>query len=157
MAAKQATLVLYESAASSYVQKVKIALREKGIPFTAEVPEDLLSNQTSGPLRTANPKVEVPALLDGDLQIFDSTIILEYLEDKWPEPALLPKDPAARARARIIEDICDGEYEATNWGLLEVRWFKRAEGALAEELERQGKAHTEQIQSWLTKQLGSHS
>lgn len=153
--AAEAGLVLYESPVSSYVQKVKIALREKGLDFANKVPEDLMSNEKSGPLRSANPRVEVPVLVDGDLQIFDSTIILEYLEDKWPEPALLPKDPMARARARMIEEICDTEYEAVNWGLAEVRWFKRAEGALAQELEKQGKHHVEIIQRWLVEKLGS--
>ncbi|KAK5076587.1 hypothetical protein LTR64_005934 [Lithohypha guttulata] len=148
-------IVLLESPVSSYVQKVKIVLREKGIPFTTKVPEDLSNNVISGPLRAANPRVEVPVLIDGDLEIFDSTIILEYLEDKWPSPALLPKDPASRARARMIEEICDTEYEAINWGVAEVRWFKRAEGVLAEELERNGKHHVEVIQQWLTEKLGA--
>lgn len=154
--ASQQGLVLYESAVSSYVQKVKIALREKGIDFTVKVPEDLSNNMKAGPLRSANPRVEVPVLVDGDLQIFDSTIILEYLEDKWPEKPLLPKDPKARARARMIEEICDTEYEAVNWGLAEVSWFNRAEGEMAEELKRQGKHHVETIQSWLAEKLGSN-
>ena len=148
-------LILYESPVSSYVQKVKIVLREKQIPFTTKVPEDLANNAISGPLRSANPRVEVPVIVDGDLQIFDSTIILEYLEDKHPEHPMLPKDPAARARARMIEEICDTEYEAVNWGLAEVRWFKRAEGQHADELERQGKHHIATIQQWLSEKLGN--
>lgn len=155
MATTSTNLVLYESPVSSYVQKVKIALREKGIPFTKKVPEDLMSDVKSGPLRSANPRLEVPVLIDGDLQIFDSTIILEYIEDKFPDKPLRSKDPAARARARMIEEICDNEYEATNWGICEVRWFGRAEGALAQELERQGKHHIETIQAWLAEKLGS--
>jgi len=148
-------IVVYESPVSSYVQKVKICLREKGIPFTTKVPEDLSNNMTSGPLHSANPRLEVPVLVDGNLQIFDSTIILEYLEDKWPSPQLLPQDPASRANSRMIEEICDTEYEAANWGLAEVQWFKRAEGPLALELEKQGKHHIETMQQWLTERLGS--
>lgn len=150
------SLVLYESPVSSFVQKVKIGLREKGLDFTPNMPSDMLTNKTSGPLRSANPRMEVPCLIDGDLQIFDSTIILEYLEDKWPNPPLLPKDPADRARARMIEDICDVEYESTNWGLAEVRWFKRVEGEKAEEMERQAKHHITEFQAWLTQKLGSN-
>lgn len=148
-------LVVYESPVSSYVQKVKIALREKGLVFRTEVPKDLSNNMTSGSLRSMNPRVEVPVLIDDDFSIFDSTIILEYLEDKWPEPALLPKDPVARARARMIEEICDTEYEAINWGIAEVRWFGRAEGVLAQELEKQGKHHVEIVQQWLAEKLGT--
>nr|AIL25482.1 GSTN-32 [Exophiala pisciphila] len=105
-----------------------------------------------------NPRVEMPMLVDGDLRIWDSTIILEYIEDKWPEPALLPPakaDPAGRARARMIEDVCDTHYEAVNWGLGEVNTFGRAEGAAAEKLTAQAKHQIKQVQTWLGEQLGA--
>ena len=47
----------------------------------------------------------MPALVDGEARIFDSTIILEYHEDKVPAPPLLPKDPVERADARMIEEV----------------------------------------------------
>jgi glutathione S-transferase len=50
-----------------------------------------------------NPKRQVPVLIHGDLEIFDSTQIFEYFEDLRPEPALWPAPPAARARARLLE------------------------------------------------------
>jgi len=50
-----------------------------------------------------NPKQQVPVLVDGDLEIFDSTQIFEYLEDVAPEPPLWPRDLRARARARLLE------------------------------------------------------
>lgn len=99
---------------SSYVQKVKIALHEKGVEFTSEVPPDISTN-TEGPLHESNLRVEVPVLFHNDITIFDSTIILEYIEDVWPETPLLPKDPRDRAKARMIEDVCDTTYEALNW------------------------------------------
>ena len=127
-------MLLYEHPLSSYAQKVKIALREKGLDFKAETPPALGSGKAEGQFAAASPRNEVPALIDGDAQIFDSTIILEYLEDKFPSPPLLPRDPAARAKARMIEDVCDTLYEAINWGLSEIRWFKRAEGEQAEKM-----------------------
>ena len=95
-------------------------------------------------------------LVDGDLEIFDSTIILEYIEDKWPEPGLLPprSDPAARAKARMIEELCDTQYEGLNWAMSELSWFKRAEGELAEKLKAQAAHQTKQLQAWLTERLG---
>ena len=127
-------MLLYEHPLSSYAQKVKIALREKGLDFKAETPPALGSGKAEGQFAAASPRNEVPALIDGDVQIFDSTIILEYLEDKFPSPPLLPRDPALRAKARMIEEVCDTLYEAINWGLSEIRWFKRAEGEQAEKM-----------------------
>ena len=147
-------MLLYEHPLSSYVQKVKIALREKGVAFDKQVPDTLGTGQPAGPFGAASPKVEVPALVDGEVRIFDSTIILEYIEDKFPTPPLLPSDPAGRARARMIEDVCDTQYEAINWGLGEIRWFGRAEGALAETLRAAATRQTRQLQEWLAAQLG---
>ena len=95
-------MLLYEHPLSSYAQKVKIALREKGIAFDLETPQAIGSGGSAGLFAATSPRLEVPALIDGDAQIFDSTIILEYLEDKYPSPPLLPRDPAARASARMI-------------------------------------------------------
>ena len=106
---------LFEHPLSPYAQKVKLALIEKGIPFEASMP-DLLSGGDAA-FRAANPRLEVPALVDGDATVYDSTIILEYLEDKWPNPPLLPKGPAERARVRMIEDLMDSLYEPNNWGV----------------------------------------
>ena len=51
----------------------------------------------------ANPKAQVPVLLDKGLTLYDSTVICEYLEDAYPDPPLYPREPAARARCRLIE------------------------------------------------------
>jgi glutathione S-transferase len=57
-----------------------------------------------------NPKQQVPVLVHGELEIFDSTQIFEYLEDLVPEPALWPKETRARARARRLEHESDEVY-----------------------------------------------
>ena len=113
---------LFDHPVSSYAQKVRIALRQKGIPFESEVPDGLGSGNPIPSLAAANPRLEVPALVDGDFKIFDSKVILNYLEDKYPEKPLLPKDPRSRAEARLIEEVCDAQYEAINWVIGEVRW-----------------------------------
>lgn len=148
-------MLLYEHPLSSYAQKVKIALREKGIAFDVETPSAIGSGTSAGLFAAASPRREVPALIDGDAHIFDSTIILEYIEDKFPSPALRPADPLARANARMIEEICDTLYEAINWGLSEIRWFKRAEGEHAEKMLAAARRQTAELQDWLTDKLGS--
>ena len=101
-------LKLFEHPFSPYVQKVKIALYEKNVAFEVEMP-DAFSGAPTVFVET-NPRVEVPALVDDDFAIFDSTIILDYVEEKWPTPALLPATPRDRARVRMIEDVCDTYY-----------------------------------------------
>jgi glutathione S-transferase len=90
--------------------KAEIALREKGIDFELTM---VSFDRTHGyepkhpeVLRT-NPKRQVPVLIDGEVEIFDSTQIFEYLEDKWPHPPLWPESPADRARARQLEHCSD--------------------------------------------------
>lgn len=148
-------MLLYEHPLSSYAQKIKIALREKGVPFTAEIPGSFGTGRSEGPFAAANPRTEVPVLVDGDVSIFESTVILEYVEERWPDPPLLPHDPAARAFARLTEEVCDTQYEAVNWGFGEVLWFGRATGALADHLRRRAAAQTRTLQAWLTARLGA--
>jgi glutathione S-transferase/RNA polymerase-associated protein len=144
-------IVFYEHPLSPYAQKVKIALREKQIEFEPRIP-DLFSG--GDPVfQAANPRQEVPALVDGDMAVFDSTIILEYLEDRWPQPALLPSGAAARARARMLEELCDTYFEAINWAVFEVRVFERATGALAEQLLARAAGQVAGVMAYLDRQL----
>jgi len=116
---------LFDVPVSPYAQKVKLALLEKGLSFETQL-EDL--TQPSDELRRSSPRLEVPALLDGDVLLHDSSIILEYLEDAYPEPALLPRGARERARVRWIEELCDTQYEAVVWGVAELTVFQRASG-----------------------------
>ena len=146
-------LTLYEHPLSPYAQKVKISLREKNVPFEVKTPDGIGAGDTSGEFVAANPRAEVPALIDGKNGIFDSTIILEYVEDKWPSPAMMPADPVARAKQRMIEEICDTQYEAINWGMGELLWFGRG-GDAKDTILANAKSQTERLQNWLTRQLG---
>jgi glutathione S-transferase len=95
---------------SMFGAKAEIALREKGVDFDLElVPYDPQHGyQPKHPdVLRVNPKRQVPVLLDADIEIFDSTQIFEYAEDRWPTPPLWPASPAARARARQLEHASD--------------------------------------------------
>lgn len=147
-------ITLYDHPLSPYAQKVKISLREKGLAFETVAPGGLGAGGAQGDFVEASPRAEVPALVDGDVRIFDSTIILEYLDDAYPDPAMRPASPADRARVRMLEEVMDTHFEAINWGLSEIRWFKRAEGAQADALFAAAKSQTEGFFAWLEKQLG---
>lgn len=147
-------IILYENPLSPYVQKIKIALREKGIEFETKTPDVRGGGFGGSEFLTANPRAEVPLFIDGDVKIFDSTIILEYIEDKWLEPQLLPSNPAERARVRMIEEVMDTYYEPINWGLGEINYFNRAEGELAQTINKNAQQQAAKCRQWLTKQLG---
>jgi glutathione S-transferase len=144
---------LYEHPLSPYAQKVKIALAEKGVEFECRLP-DFMSGQDAE-FQAANPRLEVPALVDDDTKVFDSTIILEYIEDRWPKPALLPTTPAARARVRTLEELCDTYYEAINWAAMEIRVFQRATGELADRLLGRGTEQVHGVNAYLARELGT--
>jgi len=147
-------ILLYEHPLSPYAQKVKIALAEKGVDFTTKLPEAFGSGAVRDEaFKRGSPRHEVPLLVDGETEIWDSTVILEYIEDKWREPPLLPADPAERARQRMIEDVMDTQYEAINWALLEIEGFKRAKGGLRDQLLTRAAAQTAALQGWLERAL----
>ena len=148
-------LKLYEHPLSAYAMKVKIALNEKSLDYETAIPEGMSAGTAGGEFVNANPRAEVPTLVDGDFRVFDSTVILEYIEEKWPHPPLLPKTPAERARVRMIEDVMDTQYEPNNWGTFEVLRYQRATGELADELVACGKRNIEQLQAWLDRELGN--
>jgi glutathione S-transferase len=99
-------MLLYSGPVSLFSRKVEIALVEKNIAFDRVI---VSFSQTKGcapkhpAVISANPKGQVPVLVDGGLTLYDSTVIIEYLEDKYPSPALFPREPNARARCRLLE------------------------------------------------------
>jgi glutathione S-transferase len=103
-------LKIYSGPLSMFGAKVEIAAREKGVEFDlVMVPFDFEHGYAPKhpEVLRINPKHQVPVLVDGDVQIFDSTQIFEYLEDRWAEPPLWPRSIAARAQARKLELYSD--------------------------------------------------
>jgi glutathione S-transferase len=94
---------------SPFSAKVRIALAEKKLACEIENVPTTRAGVVSKPasLVAINPRGQVPVLVDFELAIYDSTVIVEYLEDRAPEPPLYPKDPVSRARCRQLEDAGD--------------------------------------------------
>ena len=90
--------------------KVEIAAREKGIAVDV-VMVSFSQQQGYSPrhpeVLRVNPKRQVPVWIDGDVELYDSTQIFEYLEQRWPTPPLWPATAAERARARLLEHASD--------------------------------------------------
>ena len=89
---------------SPFVRKVLVALKEKGLDAEL-VPSN--PQQPDEEFAAVSPFHKIPAFRDGDFSVADSTAIVTYLEAKYPEPALLPAAPEARARAIWFEEVAD--------------------------------------------------
>lgn len=86
--------------------KVRVALAHKNLPYEVE---DIPPRDRSRPL-SASRQGLVPVLVDGDRAIADSTAILLYLEERHPDPPLLPRDALERARCLVLEDWADRAF-----------------------------------------------
>jgi len=98
IANRKSVMTLYSSNSDLHCHRVRIVLAEKGINFeVVEVvphnpPEDLLE---------LNPYGSAPTLVDRELVLYDSRVIMEYLDERFPHPPLMPVDPVSRGRTRM--------------------------------------------------------
>jgi glutathione S-transferase len=109
-ASMESRMRLFSGPLSMFGAKAQIAAIEKGLAFElVMVPFDMtrLYEPKHPEVLRVNPKRQVPILIHGDLEIFDSTQIFEYLEDVQPRPALWPAGAVARAQARLLEHKSD--------------------------------------------------
>lgn len=120
-------LYTYWRSSSSY--RVRIALNLKGIDYQS-VPVHLVRDggeQLTAEYRKINPQQLIPVLIDGDIVLRQSLAIIEYLEETHPKPALLPADPAGRARVRAIAQLIADEMQPLN-NLGVLRYLKQDAG-----------------------------
>ena len=95
---------LYDFKSSPNCQRVKVVLAEKNLPYEI-IPVDLRKQeQKTAEFLKLNPYGKVPVLLDDGTALYESCIINEYLNEKYPSPPLMPADPGKRAKARILTD-----------------------------------------------------
>lgn len=112
------TLTLYSAARCPYAARARIVLAEKGVEF--EVVEIDLAARPAW-LYEKNPAGRVPVLEEDGRPLPESVVIMEFLDERYPEPALLPADPADRAHVRLL--ICrDDEFTDPYYA------FRRGEG-----------------------------
>lgn len=102
-------LTLYHHGSSVCAAKVRIVLQEKALPWEGVYLDILAGEQFSPDYLRINAKGLVPVLLDGDEIVTESTVICEYLDDKFTVNPVRPADPAGKARCRIWTKLVDEE------------------------------------------------
>ncbi|MCK5481845.1 MAG: glutathione S-transferase N-terminal domain-containing protein [Gammaproteobacteria bacterium] len=98
VANRRSVMNLFSSAACPQSHRVRVVLAEKGI--TVEI-LDVDSNHKPEDLIDLNPYNTVPTLVDRELVLYDPRAIMEYLDERFPHPPLMPVDPVSRARTRL--------------------------------------------------------
>jgi RNA polymerase-associated protein len=92
-------LACYSDPADHYSHRVRIVLAEKGV--SAEI-INVEGGRLPPRLIEVNPYGSTPTLVDRDLALFESTVVMEYLDERYPHPPLLPVYPVARANSRLL-------------------------------------------------------
>jgi len=112
VANRRSVMTLFTGESDVYSHRVRMVVAEKGINVEivtvdpGNVPEDLVD---------LNPYASVPTLVDRDLTLYHSQVIMEYLDERFPHPPLMPVDPVSRAKSRLMLQRIDQDL----YGLME--------------------------------------
>ena len=96
---KRSAMTLFSDSTSHYSHRVRIVLAEKGVSVDLVESEDGVPVPELGDL---NPYNTMPTLIDRDLVLYESKVMMEYLDERFPHPPLLPVYPVARAESRLF-------------------------------------------------------
>ena len=119
------SIKLYDAVPSSNSDRVKIALNEKGLAYERVSLNLARRDQKKPEFLKLNPYGKVPVIDDGGKILFESCIINEYLDEKYPSPPLMPQDPYLRARGRILVDYGMNYLHVTYFALRDEFFFKK--------------------------------
>ncbi|MFO8045131.1 MAG: stringent starvation protein SspA [Halomonas sp.] len=96
--AKRSSMTFYSGGADHFSHRVRIVLSEKGVAVDIV---EVTDEQRPEELADLNPYNSVPTLLDRELVLYESKVMMEYLDERFPHPPLLPVYPVARAQSRL--------------------------------------------------------
>lgn len=142
-------ITLYGSWFSPFARKVALGLELKGLTYEHQ---DALTREFHAKLLELNPRAEVPVLVDDDVIVVNSSDILQYLEWRYPTPALYPQDIAERVTARALERLADHRFDPIVVDCTFWRWAERDDQPPAGLLAH-GQADLERVLSRLEQEL----
>lgn len=96
--AKRSSMTFYSDASDHYSHRVRIVLAEKGVAVEIH---DVDPDNKPEDLASLNPYNSLPTLVDRELVLYDANVMMEYLDERFPHPPLLPVYPVARAQSRL--------------------------------------------------------
>jgi RNA polymerase-associated protein len=96
--AKRSSMTFYSDAADHYSHRVRIVLAEKGVAVEIH---DIDPDNKPEDLASLNPYNSLPTLVDRELVLYEPNVMMEYLDERFPHPPLLPVYPVARAQSRL--------------------------------------------------------
>jgi RNA polymerase-associated protein len=107
IASRRSVMTLFSSPTDPFSHRARIVLAEKGITYEiADVEPDNLPED----LVDLNPYQSVPTLVDRELVLYDANVIMEYLDERFPHPPLMPVDPVSRAKSRLALHRIDRDW-----------------------------------------------
>ncbi len=107
--AKRSSMTFYSDPTCHYSHRVRIVLAEKGV--TVDI-EEVLDQPIPEEVAELNPYSTLPTLVDRDLALYDSKVMMEYLDERFPHPPLLPVYPVARALSRQFMERIERDWSA---------------------------------------------
>jgi len=115
--AKRSSMTFYSDASDHYCHRVRIVLAEKGVAVEIH---DVDPDNKPEDLASLNPYNSLPTLVDRDLVLYDANVMMEYLDERFPHPPLLPVYPVARAQSRLWMNRIEKDWadliQAIQWG-----------------------------------------
>ena len=124
-------IILYDAIPSSNSDRVKIALHEKGLAHERVTLDLAKKEQKRSEFLKLNPYGKVPVINDNGQILFESCIINEYLDEQYPNPPLMPKDPYLRGRGRVLVDYALNYLHEPYWALRGEMLKKESERNIA--------------------------
>jgi glutathione S-transferase len=143
----------YGTLRSTNASKTKIVLEEKGLNYRVERvrPGDVWKKVPA--VTAKHPLGKVPYIDDGDATLYDSTVINEYLNDRYPDPPLLPDDSLERARARALENYGDEGILMRHLPLIWMPWWSPQDQRDEESMEKGRHCLRDQALPFLEREL----
>ena len=140
---------LYDSAFSPFARKVRMALEYKSLNYEAV---DGLLKPNHQALKAVNGRIEVPALIDGDVVVVNSPDIVAYLDNRYPINSVYPDEPAASVHARAWERVADTFVDPILVNISYWKWAERPD-KMPEGLLEAARADLQLVNGALDKEL----